>query len=128
MKTYYGGCDCGKVKFEVGLDLEKGTFKCNCRICSKIRFWGIGAKAEDFKLLSGEESLSRYGKNKIHHFCKVCGTKLFGRPVDAPRVAVSVAALDGIPPEELDKLAAGVRYFDGIHDNWQEAPAHTAYL
>jgi hypothetical protein len=125
-KTYHGSCDCGKVRFEAVLDFAEGTFKCNCRICWKLRFWGIRTTAANFKLLSGEADLTRYGLNKIHRFCRHCGVKVFGGPADGTRVAVNVAALDDLPPEEL--AAAPVTYVDGLHDNWKEAPRFTAHL
>lgn len=126
LKTHHGSCDCGKVKFQVGLDLTSGTFKCNCKICSKGRFWGIGAKTENFKLLSGEADLTQYGVKVIHHFCKHCGTKLFGRSADNSGMAISLAVLDDLTPEEM--TMATIKYYDGINDNWKEAPKFTAHL
>jgi hypothetical protein len=125
-QTYHGSCDCGKVAFEVSLDLSKGTFKCNCRICWKGRFWGIGTSPDSLKLLKGEAELSRYGQKIVHHFCRNCGIKVFGKSADGKGVAISVAALDDLPAEELSK--APVHYVDGIHDNWKQSPSFTAHL
>ncbi|HTL70884.1 MAG TPA: GFA family protein, partial [Candidatus Eisenbacteria bacterium] len=68
----------------------------------------------------------KYGRKIIHHFCKHCGTQLFGRAADGTRMAISVAVLDDLPAEELAK--APVRLVDGIHDNFKEAPAFSAHL
>jgi hypothetical protein len=126
LQTYHGSCDCGKVVFEVSLDFDKGTFKCNCKICWKGRFWGIGTTPESFKLLKGESELSRYGQKIIHHFCKNCGVKVFGKSADGKGMAIPVSVLDDLSPEVLAKAPAA--YFDGIHDNWKTAPAFKSHL
>src|SRR4051812_32111078 len=117
-KLYHGSCVCGRVKFEVALDLASGTFKCNCTVCTKGRFWGTIAKAEDLKILSGEDQLTVYGEKRKHNFCRNCGTKVFGRAED--RVAVNLGALDDLDPREW--AAAPVKYYDGRNDHWDREP------
>ena len=120
LKTWHGSCDCGRVKFEVDMDLDAGTFKCNCKICWKYRFWGAMVKSDAIRLLSGEGELTAYGGQRLHYFCRHCGIKLFGRSADGLRVAVSLAALDDLDPQVLAK--APVRYVDGLHDNFTAVP------
>ena len=126
IQAYHGSCDCGKVRFEAAFDLDAGTFKCNCKICWKVRFWGVVVQPGTFKLLSGQEDLTLYGTSRIHHFCRHCGVKLFGRGADGVRIVVSVAALDDIDPQQLAR--APIRYVDGLHDNFKAAPNFIGHL
>lgn len=126
IQTFHGSCDCGKVRFETGLDLDAGTFKCNCKICWKFRFWGAVAVPNTFRVLSGENNLSDYGERRHHYFCKSCGIKVFGRGADGVRVVVSIAALDDLDPRVL--VQAPVRYVDGLHDNFTAVPDFKEHL
>jgi hypothetical protein len=114
MKTYSGGCHCGKVRFEVTADLNKPVFSCNCSICSKKGFLLTFVEAGAFKLLSGEDALTDYQFNRmnVHHtFCRVCGIQPFGRGTGrdgAEMRAINVRCLDGV---DLKSLA--VKEVDG---------------
>ena|ERR1700741_3189607 len=129
-KTYKGSCHCGAVRFEVDLDLSKGTAKCNCSICAKQRAWLVAVSPNDVRLLAGESALADYqfGARKIHHrFCRTCGIRPFGQTQnDGGFYAVNLAALDDIDPTELAN--ASVAYVDGRNDNWQSPPAETRHL
>lgn len=103
---YTGGCHCGKVKFEVEMEIGK-PISCNCSICQKKGTLLSFAPASQFKLLQGEDSLSNYqfNKNVIHHlFCKNCGVTSFAKgaaPDGSDVRAINVRCLDGV---DLDKL------------------------
>ena len=133
MKQRVGGsCHCGRVRFSCQVELSAPTFRCNCSICSKARYWLAPVPAADFQLLEGETELAdyRFGSGAIHHrFCRTCGIKTFGEgdhPAFGGRFfGVSVACLE-LAPELLAKLP--VVFSDGRHDAQQRAPAVTSYL
>ena len=110
---YTGGCHCGAVRFEADLVIEK-LMSCNCSICSKRGYLLAFAPEKNFKLLSGETSLTDYqfGKKNIHHlFCKICGISSFGNgtmPDGAAVRAINARCLDNI-----DLAQVPVFEFDG---------------
>ncbi|CAN7311213.1 GFA family protein [Massilia sp. LjRoot122] len=132
MKTYHGSCHCGSVRFEADIDLGAGTIKCNCTICSKMRFWAAQVPSHAFRLLAGAETLREYRyhtRRDAHYFCGNCGINTFSTG-DSPSLgafhAVVLASLDDLPPEEL--IAAPVRYLDGRNDNWTTPPREVRHL
>ena len=56
-------CHCGAVRFEADLDLTVSTYRCNCSICRRNRFWVAVVKPENFRLLAGEHEMSEYRFN-----------------------------------------------------------------
>lgn len=111
--THKGSCHCGKVKYEVEMDLGK-VISCNCSICQKKGTLLAFAPAANFKLLQGENNLTDYQFNKhvIHHlFCSTCGVTSFSRgksPAGQEMCAINVRCLDGVQIEELDVI-----HYDG---------------
>jgi hypothetical protein len=101
LKTYSGGCHCGKVRYEVQMELGP-VIACNCSICSKKGYLLAFVPAGQFKLLSGEGELTDYQFNKhvVHHLsCKTCGIQSFshGSKADGTKMySVNVRCLDGI--------------------------------
>ena len=105
LERYQGSCHCGAVRFEADLDLAQPTFRCNCSICRRNRFWVAVARPEGFRLLSGAEMLTEYlfnTKKNQHFFCK------------------------RVSEERLAKVP--VSYVDGLHDRWSEAPKYFSHL
>jgi len=134
LKTYTGSCHCGAVRFEADLDVGAGTGKCNCSICTKMRFWSVQAKPEAFRLIAGDSDLTDFrGANEVAHhlFCKRCGVHAF-EWVDVPNMTggkyfnINVACLDGLDIDEL--MAATVTYFDGRNNDWRSRPSEVRHL
>ncbi len=109
-----GGCQCGKVRYRVSIDLTAPVIACNCSMCGRSGTMLSFVPAAQFTLVSGEDALTDYQFNKhaIHHlFCAACGIKSFacGKGRDGgDTVAINVRCLDGV---ELDSL--NVTKFDG---------------
>lgn len=132
LKTCQGSCHCGAVKIEADLDLTQPTYRCNCSICRRTRFWAAVAMPEAFRLLAGEADLTQYlfnTRKNHHYFCRHCGVRVFGVGNDTPvgkMYGVNVMCLDGISDEELARIP--IVYADGRADNWQNPPAVFAHL
>jgi hypothetical protein len=113
IKTYSGGCHCGKVRFEVKANIST-VMSCNCSICQKTGTLLAFVSADDFKLQAGEDHLTDYqfAKMKIHHrFCSTCGVRSFAnglRPDGQPMYAVNVRCLD-----EIDLKSLQLKEIDG---------------
>lgn len=130
-KTYHGSCHCGAVRFEADLDLESGSYRCNCSICRRTRFWPAVARPEGFRVLAGASELTEYlfhtRRNK-HYFCKHCGVRPWGVGTDTPigtMIGVNLGCLEGVTEEELSRIP--VVHVDGMHDRF-EPPEFGAHL
>jgi hypothetical protein len=117
LRTYEGGCHCGRVRFRVHASLD-GVSDCNCSMCTKKGFLHLILPPEQFELLSGEEDLTTYRFNTMtakHTFCRHCGIHAFYVPRSDPdKIDVNVRCLDGI-----DLAGVPTTRFDGAH--WEEA-------
>jgi hypothetical protein len=120
MKTFEGGCHCGRVRFRVTAALD-GVTECNCSVCRKKGFLHLIVPLEQFELVSGQDDLATYRFNTgtaKHTFCKVCGIHAFYVPRSDPdKIDVNVRCLDGV-----DLSALAIKPFDG--QNWEQAIQH----
>ena len=113
MTTYHGSCHCGAVRFE--MDAEIGSvMECNCTHCGKNGWLLAPVPAERFRLLSGEDALTRYRfhKHRIDHlFCGRCGIHPFSRPAgEVTQYMVNVRCLDDY---DLAAQPPRITQFDG---------------
>lgn len=118
MKTHTGGCHCGRVRFEVDVDLDDAKIlDCNCTICTKKGFLHLIVEPDRFRLSTGKEALQEYRfntKQAVHKFCKTCGIHPFYTPRSHPDdIDVNVRALDDVDPAGLE-----IEAFDGR--NWEQ--------
>ena len=131
LKTYRGSCHCGTVKFEADLDLGQSSYRCNCSICRRTRFWPAVAKPEQFRLLAGEADLTQYlfhTKKNFHYFCRHCGVRAFGVGTETPvgpMVGVNLGCLEDLPDEELCQIP--ITCVDGRNDRFAP-PEHFVHL
>ena len=104
MTTHRGHCHCGIVEFDVTTDVRE-PFQCNCSFC--IRRGAVLQKVprKDFKVLTGESELTRYGARTFsdHYFCHVCGIHVFTRITreNEESVAVNLVCVDGLDLKSL---------------------------
>lgn len=97
-----GGCQCGKVRYRVEMEIGE-VFACNCSRCQRLGSLLAFAPAEKFDLLSGSEDLATFEFNKhviAHKFCRNCGIQPFAMGITpktgAMMAAVNVRTIDGI--------------------------------
>src|ERR1019366_431025 len=117
LRTYEGGCHCGRVRCRVTADLSRVT-DCNCSICTKKGFLHLIVPPEQFEILSGADALTTYRFNTgtaRHTFCATWGIHAFYVPRSDPdKIDVNVRCLDGVDLTSIKPHA-----FDG--QNWEHA-------
>ncbi len=104
MSRYQGGCHCGRVRFEI--DVEIGTIiDCNCSICAKKGFLHLIVDPQQMRMLSPADAVSLYQfntKTAKHYFCPVCGISAYYIPRSHPdKIDVNVRCLEGVELESL---------------------------
>jgi hypothetical protein len=118
MLTHFGGCHCGRVRFEVLAPAVLEVADCNCSMCSKTGYLHLIVPQSRFRLLSGADALATYQFNTRtakHLFCRVCGIKSFYVPRSHPEgISVNARCLDEGTVERMQ-----IASIDGRH--WEEA-------
>ena len=104
---HQGGCQCGRVRYEVDVSLE-APITCNCSRCERLGVTLAFAPATAFTLLKGADAMTeyRFASEKIQHlFCTTCGVQSFSRataPDGTDGIAINVNCLDGVDPRALE--------------------------
>jgi hypothetical protein len=114
--TLTGGCHCGAVRFAVETAPAVDVEDCNCSICAKTGFLHLIVPKARFRLVQGQDALTRYTFNTgvaQHFFCRVCGVKPFYIPRSNPDgVDVNLRCVD-----DVTALTITITPFDG--QNWE---------
>ncbi len=122
---HIGGCHCGAVRFEIQTPPKVEVQRCNCSICAMSGFVHLIVPAERFRLLAGEDDLSRYQfgtRTARHLFCRRCGIKSFYVPRSNPDgFSVNFNCLESRRFED-------VQFSDFDGQNWERHGAQLAHL
>ena len=110
--NYLGSCACGKVHF--ALDAEPlNIFNCHCTICRKMNGSAFSTyvvfKASALRITGGRAEIqaAAAGTQATRHFCRDCGTPLYGLHQLAPGLClVMLGAIDN-----ADALAPAANVF-----------------
>ena len=118
MKTYRGGCHCGRVKFEIDGPQNLTALECNCSICRMSGFLHIIVRKEQFRLETDMDILNIYQFNTYHAqhiFCPKCGVKSFYIPRSHPDgFSINLRCLSNINMGDIT-----IQEFDGA--NWEKS-------
>lgn len=124
MRWRAGGCHCGAVRFEVLAPDAVEVDDCDCSICAKTGYLHLIVPAARFRVLRGDDALTRYRFNTgvaVHLFCATCGVKPFYVPRSNPDGwSVNLRCLD-----EGHGLEVAVVPFDG--KNWEASAPRIAH-
>ena len=113
-QTYSGGCQCGKVRYEVQMDIGE-VIACNCSRCGRLGSLLAFAPATQFRLLSGDTDLTKFEFNRHtiqHQFCSTCGIQSFALGTN-PKTGAKLAAINVRCVDGLDIDALNVKKVDG---------------
>ena len=98
LKTHFGGCHCGAVRFEFRAPGAIKVTDCNCSMCGMTGYEHVFVPQADLRFLSGANALTEYRFNTgkaVHMFCKTCGIKPLYRPRSHPEAwSVNLRCVD----------------------------------
>ena len=92
-----GGCQCGAVRYHA-TERHDNAHICHCRMCQKAmgNFFAplVGVPVESFAWTRGAPSVFLSSEHVQRGFCNRCGTPLFYRNIDNPRISITIGSLD----------------------------------
>jgi hypothetical protein len=100
MRKRTGGCNCGKVRFQVeGSPIRAGV--CHCLICrrntgSAFNFFAVWSAKN--VVISGDTQSWMHSTDH-RHFCATCGSGLYSIVDGADEVEIRVGAFDDAPSD-----------------------------
>jgi len=109
-----GGCQCGKVRYEVQMDIGE-VIACNCSRCGRLGSLLAFAPLSQFKLLSGDTDLTKFEFNRHtiqHQFCARVGFSRL-RSEQFPKTGNKMAAINVRCVDGVDVDALKVKKVDG---------------
>lgn len=97
MQVVTGGCQCGRVRYEVGLTNDE-AYLCHCRMCQRAT-GGVAAAFKNVKKADvrwPETEPDWYRSSPIAHrpFCSGCGTPLGFAYPDSDNMDLTVGSFD----------------------------------
>jgi hypothetical protein len=97
LRTYFGGCDCGAVRYEVELELRE-------RDPRTQSVWEHSVSPQRFRLQAGHENLIGYqfaAENAHHFFCTRCQARAFSHCAPEPTAGYYTFDLKALYAREL---------------------------
>lgn len=96
MTDYFGGCQCGKVRYRAEGPRDRASV-CYCRMCQKA---SGGPFMAFVRFPAGQVQWSRppaffASSNRVERgFCSNCGTPLFYRQINTSNISLTINSLD----------------------------------
>jgi hypothetical protein len=117
MDRVTGGCQCGRVRYEVGI-ADDDAYLCHCRMCQKATggFAAASKSVEQAELRWLGEEPDWYRSSPIAErpFCSACGTPLGFRYPDSAKMDLTVGSFDD-PSRFRPSSHFGA---ESIHEAW----------
>lgn len=97
MKRVTGGCQCERVRYEVGI-ADDDAYLCHCRMCQKATGGFAAAfkniEQAELRWLGAEPDWYRSSPIAERSFCSQCGTPLGFRYPDSPNMDLTIGSFD----------------------------------